>query len=83
MDLLRIINEDVLVQKQLLQAYRRALEKLPEGRLCYKVVKGKVRYYIWDRAKKRQVYIKKKDVDLVYQLKISMNNLISYLNYSL
>lgn len=69
MNLLKIVRDDVFAQRQLLEAYERALLKLPEGRLCYKVVNRKVRYYVWDPKKKRQVYIKKKDINLVYQLK--------------
>lgn len=69
MNLQQIICDDLLTQKQLLEAYERALAKLPEGRLCYKVVNGHVRYYVWDRKEKRQIYIKKKDMNLVYQLK--------------
>ena len=59
----------MIAQQRLLKTYKDILKKLPEGRLCYKVVNGRVRYYTWDKERKCQVYIKKKDADLVYQLK--------------
>lgn len=59
----------MLAEKRLLEAYRKALSRLPEGRLCFKLIDGKARYFKWDKKKRKQVYIKNADSDLVYQLK--------------
>ena len=52
-----------------MQVCRRALDRLPKGRLCFKLIDGKPRYFKWDEKQKKQVYIRKKDEDLIYALK--------------
>lgn len=69
MNLLRIVKEDMLTQKRLLQVYQKALARLPKGRLCFKLIEGKPRYFKWDEKQKKQIYIRKQDEDLVYELK--------------
>lgn len=56
-------------QRQLLQAYQKSLYRLPKGRLCFKLIDGKPRYFRWDENQKKQIYIRKQDEDLVYKLK--------------
>ena len=69
LNLLRIVKEDMLTQKRLLQVYQKALARLPKGRLCFKLIEGKPRYFKWDEKQKKQIYIRKQDEDLVYELK--------------
>ena len=69
MNLYEYMQEDVRTQKTLLPIYKEAIKTLPEGKLHFKLMDGKLRYFRWDKAEKKQVYIRKKDEALVHQLK--------------
>jgi hypothetical protein len=69
MDIIRLIKEDMREQQYLLQVYKQGLEKLPEGRLHYRMMDGKVRYFTMNLTTKKEVYLKKKEQKKVYQLK--------------
>lgn len=69
MNILKLLKEDMATQKRLLQVYQKALARLPKGRLCFKLIDGKPRYFKWDEQLKKQVYIRKQDENLVYALK--------------
>ena len=69
MDLLKIIREDMREQQYLLQLYKDARRKLPKGRLRYRLMEGAVRYFTIDPNTKKEIYIKKKDINKVHQLK--------------
>lgn len=69
MGLLRLIKEDMATQRHLLQIYRKAMKTLPEGKLHYRLMDGVPRYFKLDPKTKREIYIKKKDMDYVYELK--------------
>jgi len=69
MDLLKLIQDDIQEQKYLMNIYTDALAQLPEGRLRYRLMKGVPRYFTWDSNKEKEIYKKKKDMPMVYQLK--------------
>lgn len=69
MNLFEIMREDMREEQYLLQIYRNALRTLPKGRLRYRLMEGTVRYFTTDPDTKKEVYIKKKDMGKVHQLK--------------
>ena len=69
MDLLKIVREDMRQQQYLLQIYKDACRILPRGRLRYRLMEGVVRYFTTDPNTNKEIYIKKKDMNKVYQLK--------------
>jgi len=69
MRLLQLVKEDMREQQYLLQMYTRTLKQLPKGKLRYRLMEGVVRYFRTDPNTGKEIYIKKKDQNLVYQLK--------------
>lgn len=69
MDYWKITKRDIETQKKLLKSYYRELETLPEGKLHCKMINGTLRYYRWDKKHKVQKYIRKKDAQLINDLK--------------
>lgn len=69
MDFFRILRQDVETQRELCKTFQQALKKLPEGRLYYKIMGGKIRYFKWDKKNKKQIYIRKKEEGIVFDLK--------------
>lgn len=68
MGYIELTQQDITLQKKLLQQYQIALKKLPQGRLTYKIIKGKP-YYYWIDAANKQHYISSKDIQLICDLK--------------
>lgn len=69
MSLLRTIRKDMRTQRHLLSTYRKALKELPAGRLSFKIMNGKIRYFQWDKKNQKQVYIRANNMILVQKLK--------------
>jgi len=69
MDFYRELRKDVELQEELCLTFKQAIKRLPEGRLYYKIMKGRIRYFRWDKKDKRQIYIRKKEQDMVFKLK--------------
>lgn len=69
MNYLTITKKDIAFQKQLLKAYREAMNRMPEGRLGVKNIRGKWRYYHIDEKTRKQTYIPKTQLELIHQLK--------------
>ena len=69
MDLFQIVREDMNTERFLLQIYKNTLKKLPKGKLRFRLMEGIVRYFTIDPVTKKEIYIKKKDMAKVQQLK--------------
>lgn len=69
MDYLDLTKQDIQMQESLLILYKGCLNLLPPGRLGVKKNKNYTYYVLVDPETKERKYIKRKDMDLVYQLK--------------
>ena len=68
MGYIELTQQDIALQKKLLHQYHTALQKLPQGKLTYKTINGRL-YYYWIDSAKKQHYIHSKNSDLIYDLK--------------
>ena len=68
MGYIEITKEDISLQKKLLCQCQSALSNLPKGRLARKNIKGKSYYYLVD-SEGRQIYIRKENKKLIYNLR--------------
>lgn len=69
MRLLQILKEDIKTQQHLLAIYKNALSALPKGRLRYRMMNGRVRYFRYNPETKKVTYLKDADKELVQKLK--------------
>lgn len=69
MRLLQMLKEDIKTQQHLLEIYRKALSTLPKGKLRYRMMNGRVRYFRYNPETGKVTYLKDADKELVHKLK--------------